>query len=73
LIDKGQPELGSINLPGGKKTTTEQVAKKPLIVEMKDIPNVQEEITEEVDGRKLVLTIEVEKEISAKDIDLDVS
>lgn len=36
---------------------------------MKDIPTV----TESMQGEKLVLTIEVEKASSAKDIDLDVS
>ena len=36
---------------------------------MKDVPNV----TESVEEDKLVLSILVEKEVSAKDIDLDVS
>jgi hypothetical protein len=56
-------------LPGGKPIIQQAQAKKPLIVEMKDVPNV----TESVQDDKLVLTILTEKEGSAKDIDLDVS
>jgi len=56
-------------LPGGKPIIQQAPEKKPLIVEMKDIPNV----TESVQDKKLALTILVEKEGSAKDIDLDVS
>ena len=56
-------------MPGGKPIIQQAQAKKPLIVEMKDVPNV----TELVEEDKLVLTILVEKEVSAKDIDLDVS
>ena len=40
-----------------------------MIVEMKDIPAV----VETVENDKLILTIQTEKEVSAKDIDLDVS
>ena len=56
-------------MPGGKPIIQQAQAKKPLIVEIKDVPNV----TESVEEDKLVLTILVEKEVSAKDIDLDVS
>lgn len=71
LIDKvGHTDEGlkEINIPGQKQKI--DVAKKPpMIVEMKDVP----EVAESNDGLKLALVIHVEKESSAKAIDLDVS
>lgn len=46
-------------------------AKKPMIVELKDKPVITEILSD--DGTQLILIITVEKESSAKEIDLDIS
>ena len=56
-------------MPASKATTEE--SKKPKIVEMKERPGVEADYVTEQDKVKIVFT--VEKEISAKDIDLDVA
>lgn len=68
-------QLKELHLPGGKTTAAatakpETQAKKPLIVEMKDRPQIEEDTKE---AGILSLTIHVDKETSAKGIDLDVS
>jgi len=77
-------ELKELNLPGGK--TTKQAAasaststaaaatdapKKPLVMEMKERPGLEADYDTDPTIVKLVFT--VEKESSAKNIDLDVA
>jgi len=87
LTDSGQGAaqnegLTDLHLPGVKGQagrTLEEVkqqsassqapTKKPMIVEMKDRP---ESFSVEEGGDDVVLTIKVEKETSAKEIDLDI-
>ena len=67
--------MKELNLPGGKTMSagiTEQTAakaKKPLIMEMKDKPPIETEYL----GDSVRVVVHVEKETSAKDIDLDIA
>lgn len=72
LVDRGQSDqFVALNMPGGKPISQvkQPESKKPLIVEMKDIPN----FSESQHNDQIVLILEVDKEASAKNIDLDVS
>jgi len=80
LTDAGSPKvediLKELNLPGGKTMPSQkeqakpkEEAKKPMIIEMKDKPHVEATYTD----THVKLVLDVDKETSAKNIDLDIA
>ena len=67
--------IRELNLPGGKTMPSAQAqapkeeTKKPMIIEMKDKPHMESTYTD----THVKVVVDVDKETSAKDIDLDIA